>query len=132
MAEEQCRILKMAELLLIVHSYEVSNKTTVLIFVGIKMFWARLRVISPKLLGKGLYDSEKDLKHSYHWHLGGHWENKNLKNDKKQFEQSHKRTTGLKYILGCQNLHFCPHYAPHCLTKCYQFCKNHVKTFHGL
>ena len=66
MVEEQCRILKMAELLLIVHSYEVSNKTTVLIFVGIKMFWARLRVISPKLLGKGLYDSEKDLKHSYH------------------------------------------------------------------
>ena len=56
----------MAELLLIVHSYEVSNKTTVLIFVGIKMFWARLRVISPKLLGKGLYDSEKDLKYSYH------------------------------------------------------------------
>ena len=84
-------------------------------FLGINMFWARLRLISKMSLrrAQNIFMPKNINSITINIFLEGIEKIKTEKNDKKQSEQF----SGLKYILARQNLHFSPQNAPQCPTK---------------
>jgi len=71
--------------------FVLCNNTIEFMFLGINMFWARLRLILARAVRRGLNEPEKGPKHIYakennllnlyyyYDHFGGHWENNNWK-----------------------------------------------------